>query len=67
MLKTEAVVVTGESRMLTKWQKPVEGIIKVNFDAALDVENKKLGIGLIARNYRGEVLTIYWGTFPSRM
>lgn len=39
VLKTEAAVVTGESIMLTKWQKLVEGITKVNFDATLDGEN----------------------------
>ncbi|XP_042950241.1 uncharacterized protein LOC122282348 [Carya illinoinensis] len=39
-----------------KWKPPDEGVSKVNFDAAIDKNNFKLGLGIVARNHVGEVL-----------
>ncbi|KAG2713074.1 hypothetical protein I3760_04G157700 [Carya illinoinensis] len=53
-LKGEADEETsGTICIQTRWTKPEERMTKVNFDAALYMDNKKLGIGLIARNCRG--------------
>lgn len=38
------------------WQKPPNGVIKFNLDAALDVGSKKMGVGLIARDAAGVVV-----------
>jgi hypothetical protein len=39
-----------------KWFPPSEGKYKVNWDAAIDTVNKRLGIGLIVRNHNGLVI-----------
>lgn len=44
------------TRVHIKWNAPVEGITKVNIDAAIVNENKKLRIGQLARSSRGEVM-----------
>lgn len=41
-------VTTGTD--LVKWKTPDEGWLAVNFDAALDVQNKRVGLGFIIRN-----------------
>lgn len=38
-----------------QWSKPALGLIKVNWDAAVDHKNKVMGVGLIARDYLGNV------------
>jgi hypothetical protein len=38
------------------WQPPYEDIIKINWDAALDSCNKRVGLGIIAKDYRGGFL-----------
>ncbi|XP_042944701.1 uncharacterized protein LOC122278588 [Carya illinoinensis] len=45
-----------QKRKDTKWKPPDEGASKVNFDAAIDKNNYKLGLGIVARNHVGEVL-----------
>ncbi|XP_042978816.1 uncharacterized protein LOC122309373 [Carya illinoinensis] len=46
----------GQIRKNIKWKPPDEGVSKVNFDAAIDKNNFKLGLGIVARNHVGEVL-----------
>ncbi|XP_035541705.1 uncharacterized protein LOC118344698 [Juglans regia] len=41
---------------LVRWEKPDTMVCKVNWDAALDVKNKKVGIGVIIRDSEGEIL-----------
>ena len=41
----------------TKWQPPVEGIYKTNYDGAVFTESGEAGIGVIVRDARGEVIT----------
>lgn len=41
------------------WQRPPRDILKINWDASLDSTNQKIGIGVVIKNYKGQVL----GTF----
>lgn len=34
----------------------MENFVKTNWDAAMDLNNKKMGIGIIIRDEKGEVL-----------
>lgn len=38
------------------WQPPVQMEYKMNVDAAVNVNNLKIGIGAVVRNYKGEVV-----------
>ena len=39
-----------------KWQPPMEGIYKMNYDGAIFTESGEAGIGVIVRDARGEVI-----------
>ena len=39
-----------------KWQPPVEGLYKTNYDGAVFTESGEAGIGIIVRDARGEVI-----------
>jgi hypothetical protein len=39
-----------------KWRKPSSGWIKFNWDATIDLERLRMGIGIIARDHSGTVL-----------
>jgi exonuclease III len=55
--------VVGPSKMsATPWQKPPEGIIKVNWDAAVDGGRKMIGMGAIVRDSEGKVLAMMCDT-----
>ncbi|XP_042973040.1 uncharacterized protein LOC122304840 [Carya illinoinensis] len=43
-------------RRLIRWKEPDAMVCKVNWDAALDVKNKQVGIGIIVRDSEGEIL-----------
>ncbi|XP_041025315.1 uncharacterized protein LOC121265693 [Juglans microcarpa x Juglans regia] len=45
----------GERTYLQKWRKPAEGIFKANFDAAIDAQKKLLGLGIIIRDWEGQI------------
>ncbi|KAF5476475.1 hypothetical protein F2P56_003227 [Juglans regia] len=45
---------TEQSR---KWQTPEGLCVKVNFDAALDLKVQKMGVGVVMKDGRGDVLT----------
>lgn len=40
----------------TRWQKPGQYVVKINWDATMDVKKKKVGFGIIARDFEGEVM-----------
>jgi hypothetical protein len=40
------------------WKKPSFGVIKVNWDAAVDKEGQKMGIGIIARDHNGSIVAV---------
>ncbi|XP_071933570.1 uncharacterized protein [Coffea arabica] len=39
-----------------KWEPPKEGVIRINTDAALSAKMVWTGLGIIARNWRGEIV-----------
>ncbi|XP_062176144.1 uncharacterized protein LOC133881222 [Alnus glutinosa] len=43
------------SRAISRWSKPDAEFIKLNWDAALDVWQNRMGVGIIARDELGEV------------
>jgi ribonuclease HI len=45
----------GSPGALSRWSKPAAESIKINWDAALDVRKKRMGVGIIARNDMGDV------------
>lgn len=45
-----------DTRSETKWFPTTEHYTKINFDATIDASNHKMGIGLLARNWKGEVM-----------
>ncbi|XP_027086499.1 uncharacterized protein [Coffea arabica] len=44
----------GQSQQ--KWEPPKEGVIRINIDAALSAKMVRTGFGIIARNWRGEIV-----------
>jgi ribonuclease HI len=44
------------TRVPTKWQFPPPGLYKVNWDAAIDSLNKRMGMGIIVRDCAGQVI-----------
>lgn len=49
---------------IVKWRKPSPGWIKLNWDAAIDIECQKMGIGIIARDHSGAVLAAVSASRP---
>ncbi|KAF5468840.1 hypothetical protein F2P56_012956 [Juglans regia] len=41
-----------------EWRPPVDPFYKLNFDAAFDSEKRLMGIGIVVRSSRGEVLAV---------
>ncbi|KAF5451398.1 hypothetical protein F2P56_026510 [Juglans regia] len=41
-----------------EWRPPTDPFYKLNFDAAFDSEKRLMGIGIVVRNSRGEVLVV---------
>ncbi|KAF5447224.1 hypothetical protein F2P56_032792 [Juglans regia] len=48
--------VNSQRRRDAKWLLPGEGVTKINFDATIDKINSRLGMGIVARNHKGELL-----------
>ena len=46
----------SDSREVQKWKKPPQGIIKINFDGSFKVAERKGGIGVIARDDKGDIV-----------
>lgn len=42
----------------TKWKALVRGLVKANWDNALDRVREKLGIGIVVRDYEGKVVVV---------
>ena len=45
------------------WTKPPIGVIKINWDAALDLQTGLAGLGTIARDHEGRVLAMATSTY----
>jgi ribonuclease HI len=50
--------------LTVRWQKPPLGVIKVNWDAALDHSSKVIGVGAIARDEKGGTVASYCSIVP---
>lgn len=63
----DSVTVVGSSAAseLQKWQRPLEGFIKINWDAAIDKANHQMGVGVLARDAEGVVVASLCATIPS--
>lgn len=42
--------------LLTQWSKPPQGFIKLNWDAALNRDQKWIGVGIVSRDSNGKVI-----------
>ena len=45
--------------VVQRWNKPPFGVIKLNWDAAVDKEGQKMGVGIIARDHYGAILVVF--------
>jgi hypothetical protein len=48
----------------TQWTRPVEGNVKINWDAALDCQNRLMGVGIIVRDSMCRVVAVMCSTLP---
>jgi hypothetical protein len=44
--------------VIQRWNKPPFGVIKLNWDAIVDKEGQKMGVGIIARDHHGTILVV---------
>ncbi|KAL5742092.1 hypothetical protein ACOSP7_028824 [Xanthoceras sorbifolium] len=52
------------SVQIVKWQPPLAGLVKLNIDVALDIENNSMiGVGVVLRDHKGQVLGFSWQRF----
>ncbi|XP_059429145.1 uncharacterized protein LOC132162954 [Corylus avellana] len=45
--------------VVQRWKKPPFGVVKFNWDAAVDKERERMGIGIIVRDHNGLILAAY--------
>jgi ribonuclease HI len=61
-------VASARERTLTlpmpRWKKPDEGMIKANWDAALDIQTQRMGVGTVLRDAAGRVLAAMCCSIP---
>jgi hypothetical protein len=48
----------------TKWLKPSAGLVKLNWDATIDIGRQKMGIGIIVRDHTSSVLAVVSASRP---
>ncbi|GLT53961.1 hypothetical protein SLA2020_271950 [Shorea laevis] len=48
-----------------KWSKPESGMVKANWDAAIDSQSQRMGIGMVLRDETGSVLAAMSSCNPS--
>lgn len=58
--KAEEMKRADQSSMSGQWEPPPDDWVKINSDAAFQVESGKASAGVIIRNARGEVLLTAW-------
>jgi ribonuclease HI len=46
------------NRAFVRWKNPPLGVLKINWDAALDPKTGKMGMGIVARDHEGRVLAM---------
>jgi hypothetical protein len=47
------------SSPITVWEKPCQGLVKINWDTALDLHQNRTGIGVIVRNHEGMLVVMF--------
>jgi hypothetical protein len=57
-------LVLPRTMMETVWSRPGRGIIKVNWDAALDQRQRRIGMGILARDHDGQVIAAMCSSKP---
>lgn len=45
-----------------KWQKPLEGVFKLNWDASNDLARKRMGLGVAVRDHEGKLIAALCAT-----
>lgn len=58
---------TSHHTACQQWRQPPEGVIKLNWDAAIDRDTKRMGVGVIARDESSTVLVSMCTTVLSIM
>ena len=48
--------VLGGPQELSRWEKPPRDYMKANWDASVDRDQKRVGIGVVVRNHEGIVV-----------
>ena len=56
--KTGPLEVKTSIGTTVRWKKPPFGVLKINWDAALDPRTSKMGLGILARDHEGRVLAM---------
>jgi hypothetical protein len=56
--KTGPIEVQASTKTVERWKKPPIGVLKINWDAALDPRIGKMGLGTLARDHKGRVLAM---------
>ncbi|XP_042969026.1 uncharacterized protein LOC122301701 [Carya illinoinensis] len=54
-------VVKGQNsnaRSVIRWEKPESGCVKVNWDASLNLKERRMGAGIIVRDEKGKALVV---------
>ncbi|KAK4834447.1 hypothetical protein QYF36_022834 [Acer negundo] len=62
--KLRSAVVNGNNqdascKPIIRWQAPYLGVLKINTDAALNVNGKASGLGVVIRDYYGKVVAFF--------
>ena len=39
----------------SRWEKPLPGWVKINWDASIDKQGKRMGVGVLVRDHEGKV------------
>ncbi|KAL0010846.1 hypothetical protein SO802_005954 [Lithocarpus litseifolius] len=65
-----ADAVQGTTRQVTQnvgtsWQPPPQSVYKLNYDAAMFIDNASSGFGVVIRNFRGEVMAAMTAKGPA--
>jgi hypothetical protein len=60
----ESCTTQSVSQIRLRWILPLEGMVKTNWDAAVDIPNKKVGVGVVVRDEGGNFLASLATTVP---
>lgn len=55
---------TGLGQVQIRWKKPPTGVTKFNWDATLNKDTKTMGVGVVARDEKGEFVAGFSNIVP---